>query len=341
MFSVKKIFHITTNLSGGGAETQMLTLVASLANSEFENYIVYERCRSDFDFDQCEGVKYMKIKDFKKLFRQLNLENVIIHIWIPDVFTYMNAFNFVRCRARTIIGIRNVYALNSLKRIYQWTSFMMFDNFVSNTPLEFHSWFYRYVYGNRFTFIPNTVKGWPKIHGKNLQRTKDFLFVGRLKRHKGILDLVAAHANLEDNTVRLSIAGEGPCLDRIKNSVGIGNIDLLGYSNKTDKLYTEHKFLVLPSYVEGMPNVIFEAAMNNCCLVLSDIPQHRFWFDDSQAFFFECGSIDALTELLKELTTLDEAVRKCKVDNASKVFNKLTHKSYINSYRNLYNQIGS
>lgn len=92
-------------------------------------------------------------------------------------------------------------------------------------------------------------------------------YVGRFEQGKGILNLIKAIPNVlsERNDVSFLIIGDGrledeihACLDRYALR---GNVKLIGWvpHHELPDYLTRLKLLVLPSYNEGLPNVMLEA----------------------------------------------------------------------------------
>lgn len=100
----------------------------------------------------------------------------------------------------------------------------------------------------------------------DLSRLRKLLFVGNLKRDKGVMELLQAFLAL-DNRVdcQLTIVGDGSMRREMENLVRIqdqtANIHFAGslpHAALPD-LMRAADLLVLPSYREGVPNVILEA----------------------------------------------------------------------------------
>jgi glycosyltransferase involved in cell wall biosynthesis len=89
--------------------------------------------------------------------------------------------------------------------------------------------------------------------------------IGRLSREKGQRLLLEAAGRLARQGARftLIVAGDGPDRDVLQEkaqSEGVGGcVRFLGHVARTDDIYANIDMLVLPSYREGMPNVILEA----------------------------------------------------------------------------------
>lgn len=93
------------------------------------------------------------------------------------------------------------------------------------------------------------------------------LFVGNLKKEKGLDELVTAFKMLSESSsirARLVIIGSGPhraSVDQKVASLGLSKVQLIG-SQSLDTIalwMNAASVLCLPSYMEGVPNVVLEA----------------------------------------------------------------------------------
>lgn len=98
-------------------------------------------------------------------------------------------------------------------------------------------------------------------------RTPIIGYVGRLSREKGILNFTQALPFLitEQTDIRVIIGGNGPLMDVIKASLTMHcitkKVDLPGWISHSDlpQYLNRMKLIVLPSYSEGLPNIMLEA----------------------------------------------------------------------------------
>lgn len=109
-------------------------------------------------------------------------------------------------------------------------------------------------------------------------------FAARLLRDKGIYEFVSAARILKNKGIkaRFCIAGnldtKNPSglnmtdINKIKES---GCIEFLGYQKDIAKLYAQSHIVCLPSYHEGLPKSLIEAAAASRAIVTTDIPGCR------------------------------------------------------------------
>ena len=104
------------------------------------------------------------------------------------------------------------------------------------------------------------------IH-KPFNKRKNFIgYIGRLSPEKGVLNLIKCVEHLKNKTdFKFLIIGEGSLkweLDKFVNDENLkDNVNFLGWKSREEisECLNELKLLVLPSYTEGLPNVIIEA----------------------------------------------------------------------------------
>lgn len=95
--------------------------------------------------------------------------------------------------------------------------------------------------------------------------TPCLVFVGNLLRTKGVVELIEAFAGLPDQNLRLTLIGDGPARNLIQELLqkhGLQNrVSLLGRlpHSEVARILPDYTALVLPSYSEGVPNVVVEA----------------------------------------------------------------------------------
>lgn len=102
---------------------------------------------------------------------------------------------------------------------------------------------------------------------KQFDIRKNFVgYIGRLSSEKGVLNLIKSLNHFRDkNDIKFLIIGEGKLKYELESFLKTENLEhkvnFLGWKSHEDISYclNELKLLVLPSYTEGLPNVIIEA----------------------------------------------------------------------------------
>ena len=120
----------------------------------------------------------------------------------------------------------------------------------------------------------------------------NLLYVGRLRDFKRVQDIIESMPRIQTELarpVRLVVAGSGPYREALERLVSILQVDVrfAGWLDKEalGALYEEADLLLLPSLVEGHPNVLLEAmAMARPC-VATDVPGTREALRDGREGF--------------------------------------------------------
>ncbi len=101
-------------------------------------------------------------------------------------------------------------------------------------------------------------------------RKLNFIFVGRLVSLKQPLLLLSAVSSLSESFRReeasLQIVGAGPLESEVKNFIeshGLNSfVELVGYSDNLDTIYSRSEYLISCSKFEGLPITFFEAKLH-------------------------------------------------------------------------------
>jgi len=99
-------------------------------------------------------------------------------------------------------------------------------------------------------------------NGSVVSTADSILYVGRLIRAKGVQDLIEAHKRL-GGRLPLAIVGDGPYRRQLREIAGSSNsIQFLGElsGKQLDDVYRSARIFVNPSYSEGLPTAVMEAA---------------------------------------------------------------------------------
>lgn len=148
--------------------------------------------------------------------------------------------------------------------------------------------------------------------------------VSRMLRDKGIHELVAATRLLHAKGVELRVRLVGPTDD---NPASIpratlaewnreGVVEIVGPSDDIPGEYARAHIAVLPSYREGLPKSLLEAAACGRPMVATDVPGCReVCVDGETGFLVPARNVELLAETLERLA-LDPGLRQRLGDNA-------------------------
>lgn len=141
-----------------------------------------------------------------------------------------------------------------------------------------------------------------------------FLFVGRVMREKGIDELLAAAKRLhwDGAAAELHLVGSfeeayKPAMEALEQA---GVVRCHGYQADMRPWYAMADCVVLPSYHEGMSNVLLEAAASGRPLITSDIPGCREAVAPGESgFVCPPRDADALYATLQKFLALPASAR--------------------------------
>ena len=345
-----KILHCITKLKDGGAQTQLNILINNEKN--FKHVVV---SYDDHEDDQNTYYKLIQrsniLKKWKNFRRILKIEKPdIIHIWLPAVFhVYFLPSLFLP--AKRILGIRNVYKLENLKRYIHLFIYFFCKNVVSNTHIGDQRGWFKKVYKNKnYFFIPNAIKFEinppKKVNVVNNNNTKQLLFVGRLVNQKNIINLLDALSLIKKLNWELKIIGNGQLRQKLQEKIVnlklTHKVSIFEFNNKIEEYYKKADALILPSFTEGLPNVVLEAASFQNIILLSDIPQHKRWFTHNQnALLFNPHDKNEIKTSIIRFLDMDVNERFNYNLNAYDVIKNLSKEAYIEKYTQMYYKINN
>ena len=140
--------------------------------------------------------------------------------------------------------------------------------------------------------------------------TVRFLFVGRVMHEKGVDELFAAARRMKQQygeQVEFHMVGSfeeayKPVMDQLEQA---GVVKYHGYQSDMKPFYAMTSCVVLPSYHEGMSNVLLEAAASGRPLITSDIPGCREAVENGvSGYLCPAKDADALYEAMRRFAAL-------------------------------------
>ena len=321
----------------------------SLPDAEKVPQLAIEGCQIHHTPIDRRGVN--PVKDMSLLFSYWKLISKIK----PDVvLTYTikpNIYGNLCCRLKRIPYIANITGLGSVfenggmvqkivvllyKLSLKKASCIFFQNKKNQEIFEQHG-----IYGRKARLVPGS--------GVNLDRhtfeeysSKEekmiFLYVGRVMKEKGIEELLYAAKVLceENHQVIFRLVGnyEEDYKDIVEQYEKQGILELIGYQKEIHPYYKEAAAVLMPSYHEGMSNVILEASATGRPVLASDIPGCQEGFGDGiTGFGFPPRDKEALLEALRKFVKLSEDERAQMGKNArAKMEREFDRKQVVNAY---------
>ncbi len=165
----------------------------------------------------------------------------------------------------------------------------------------------------RFSYYHKLWKG--AIRQKLGFKSSDllFLFVGSLIERKGIYDLFRAFTQLAKSYPTAKLVLCGPDYHSfyesiVKPSIFEESIIYVGNTKNINEYYIASDIFVLPSYAEGLANVLLEATASGNAVIVSDIQSNKSVITSNQiGEVFEVGNVESLKEKMeKYLNNFDQ-----------------------------------
>ena len=151
----------------------------------------------------------------------------------------------------------------------------------------------------------------------------NFLYIGRILRSKGIGQLISATRKLKLEypdafTVGLIGFNEGDISEEFDQAIQEGIISYAGFQNDIIPFIQDAHCVVLPSYKEGMSNVLLEAAACGRPLITTNVSGCREIVDDEvNGFLCEAQDIESLYNAMKRFIGLPQK-QKIEMGQASR-----------------------
>jgi glycosyltransferase involved in cell wall biosynthesis len=160
-----------------------------------------------------------------------------------------------------------------------------------------------------------------------------FLFLGRLNRDKGVLDLASAFAAMENKDSHLLFVG--PDEEGIRTEIEqilvnyTDKVHFIGFSTKPEHYMSSADILCLPSYREGFGSVVVEAAAVGIPTIGSRIYGiEDAIVDESTGLLFEVKNWQALQACMERIV-LDKVLLNKLGSNAKKRAEKMFSNQFL------------
>lgn len=172
------------------------------------------------------------------------------------------------------------------------------------------------------------------------------LYAGALNRRKGTYDLLEAIKILDQTLYKnVEVVLCGPDHEEIYKNYIVDKdypvrVTYKGSVKNLDEYYQMADIFVLPSYSEGLPNVLLEAAMCGLALVASDIGGNRDIILNSKlGILYPVGNVIKLSEAIQELVNNSEL----RIDFSNSIYEMALKKFSLTlvseQYQELYSKL--
>lgn len=138
-----------------------------------------------------------------------------------------------------------------------------------------------------------------------------FSFIGRVMKEKGIDEFLYCAEKLKDKeNIQFRVYGfcEDDYTSILQKMSKNKNFKYYGFTKEMREVYKETDCVVLPSYHEGMSNVLLEAAASGCLIVTSNIPGCKEIVNDqTTGYLVKLGNKKDVLEKVNTIISLDDS----------------------------------
>ena len=271
-----KVYFILSSFRGGGAEKVFRLLAQAFDKNLFEATIVLLSTSDSFFSTKLEGVRVVDLgtvkasKSFYKVWELLRREKpkVVfstggqVNLLIACVSFFLRDIKFI---ARPTNQDNSKFLSLKAKILSPFTKYMYgrFDKVVcqSKEIMEYMRERHHLPSG-KLCIIPNPIAESEYIKENHSDQIKRLIVVARLTPQKGIQRLVDIFSTLPDY-YHLTIVGDGILKDEIHRQIRTLNLSsrvfLVGMVKNIPQMLSTQDIFVLPSFIEGFPNVVIES----------------------------------------------------------------------------------
>lgn len=285
------------------------------------------------------------MKQYKELMKQIRPDCVLTYTIKPNIYGNLC------CRQLKIPYLANITGLGSAFEnggLIQKIVVFLYRNALKNADCIFFQ-----NETNRAVFEKYGIKGRKSRlvsgSGVNLDRHvfEDYpakedktilLYVGRIMKEKGSDELLYAAKAIKEKYPKVEFELVGYYEDDYKELVEQyekeGILKLTAYQKEIHPFYKKASAVIMPSYHEGMSNVILEASATGRPVLASNIPGCMEGFEDGKTGIgFEARNKEALTSAIGQFLQLDYETRKEMGKNArAKMERDFDRKKVVEAY---------
>lgn len=170
-----------------------------------------------------------------------------------------------------------------------------------------------------------------------------FLFVGRMMKEKGIEELLSAAKELHSQKVIFELLGycDEDYQDRLNEEEKNGVIKQLGFDPNVHEYIKNCSALILPTYHEGMSNVLMEASATGRPVIASNISGCKEVFEEGiTGFGCEPGNSEDLIRAIRKFLMMSVEERAAMGRNArAKMEREFDRNKVVGVYINEINEV--
>jgi glycosyltransferase involved in cell wall biosynthesis len=359
-----KIVCLIDNLSAGGAQRQIVML-AKLLKQDGHDVTILTYYPQDFFLTKVlkYGIKYechqvknpiLRVIRFWKVLNNGSQDIVISFLKTPSFLAEIASIPYRRWGL--VVSERNAY-INSDKNLFLYRIFHLLSDYVvvnsytnkklilSNAPwLKCVSVIYNCVDLNYFS---NLCANPPKLNSIKM------ISVGKYSEQKNIFGLISAISFVKNSNPSLdisvdwygdSVAGNETYFKAKEFIIKLGLMDCFKLHNRTGYIlqkYKDHSVLILPSFYEGLPNVICEAMSCGLPILASNVCDNAKIVTDSEnGYLFDPYDVSSISESIIKFSKLsNNKIASMSRYSRIKAENLFSESLFLNSYLEVINKV--
>lgn len=211
--------------------------------------------------------------------------------------------------------------------------------FQNKSNLEFFQ--KRNVVGDNVQLLPGSGVNIQKFSYLDYPQSEktNIVFVGRIIKDKGVFELAeVAKQYLSNDNVQFTIVGDVEYGSENPFSE-LSNVNCVGFHKDVRPFLKDAHAVILPSYHEGMANVLLEGASSGRPILASKIPGCEETFDEGvTGFGFKVKDVDSMKSAVDKFLSLSHT-QKCEMGKKGreKMENQFNRNIVINKYFNMIN----
>lgn len=326
-----KLFLITENLGSGGAERQLTGLAVLLKQAGHKPIVVTWVDRNFYKVYLSEnGVEHIQLHPRNRFDRVYQLA-VLFRKLRPDaVISYLPMANETAALASIFSPVRLIVSERSfttgwgLRRkltnfLYRRASYVVANSENEAANIRLHC----SALADRTLAIPNFVdvdSFKPLTTIREVHKPFRFVGVGRVIESKNLLRLADALAALHDKEIECCIDWYGAFCDLeyetvIKKHICELRLEktfrLCGECHNIADAYRHADAFILPSFLEGYPNVLVEAMATGLPVAVSAVCEHPYIVNEGiNGFLFQPSDTISIISAMQRIMSLTPSERR-------------------------------
>lgn len=312
------------------------------------NKIKIKRFESNQDLLDKSLSKNVTYFNFKEDLISLKPDLVITHLIHPHSFKALDVCQKMNIPCYLVthapFNVKRYFPLNLITKLHYFTkvkpNINNFTKIIAITKWEIPYLLKLGVKKDKIVYIPNGI---PEefFNPKKEKEKNKVLFLGRIASIKNLEILIYAAKLLPHIQFSLVGTSEEDYLKNLKDITKREKIENVTFYppiyNLKEKIkcIDNHKFFVLPSKREAMPQVLIEAMSRGKIVISSDTDGgEEIIKDNENGFLFEIGNVGQLTKLIKKNIKGNKRVQ----NNARNSVKKFNWKTLIKKYIYLFSK---